>query len=77
MAKGCIDSHERFDEWQLPSKEDFYSTMSKDTISDKDINHAQRVWDAWGGKMLGDYHDLYKETDVLLLTDVFETFRDT
>ena len=71
-----IDSHEHFYELQLPLKEDFYSTLSRKTIIDKDYNHMQQIWEAFGYKNLGDYHNLYLRTDVLLLADVFETFRD-
>ena len=44
-------------------------------ISDEDYTHAQKVWKAFDCKTLEDYHDLYNRTDVLLMADVFETFR--
>jgi hypothetical protein len=72
-----VDSFERFSETQLPPKEAFYSHLSREHISDEDYDHAQRVWNEFGCKTFGDYHDLYLRTDVHLLADVFETFRDT
>ena len=45
-------------------------------ISDQDCEHAQQVWNIME-KTFGCYHDTYLNTDVLLLVDVFETFRDT
>ena len=44
-------------------------------ILDKDYEHAQKVWKEFKMKTMGDYHDLYLKTDVLLLADVFEEFR--
>ena len=46
-------------------------------ISDQDHEHAQQVLNTMGKKTLGCYHDTYLKTDVLLLADVFETFRET
>ena len=48
----------------------------------KIIKHAQEVWKRITPKndkttTLGDYHDVYLKTDVLLLADVFESFRET
>ena len=70
-----MDSFERFHETQLPEKEKFYSSLSGKGITDEEYEHAKQVWAALGCRNLGDYHDLYVETDTLLLADVFENFR--
>ena len=66
----------RFDDKQLPPKEAFYSKLSGEGISDDDYKHAHAVWDEFGMKTFKDYHNLYNKSDVLLLADVFENFRD-
>ncbi|XP_051167813.1 uncharacterized protein LOC127285718 [Leptopilina boulardi] len=71
-----IDSREKLDETQLPSKENFYSTLNDSNISDNDYVHAQNVWSEFNCQNLGDYVYLYMQTDVLLLADIFENFRD-
>ena len=70
-----MDSFERFHENQLPEKEKFYSSLSGQGITDEDYAHAKQVWATTGCRNLGDYHDLYVETDTLLLADVCENFR--
>ena len=72
-----VSGYERFDERRLPQKKTFYSQLKREHISDADYQHAQTVWEAFKCKTLGDYHDIYLRTDVLLLADVFETFRNT
>ena len=72
-----MDSWERFTENQLPPKTSFYSKLTGEHISDEDYAHAQKVWETFGSRNMGDYCDLYCRTDVLLLADVFETFRKT
>ena len=69
-----MDSWERFNETSLPPKKDFYSELILEDISEKDYNHAQKVFEEYCTDM-GDYHDLYVQTDTLLLADVFEKFR--
>eukprot|EP01048_Picozoa_sp_COSAG05_P018477 COSAG05_NODE_2710_length_2741_cov_1.654807_2_plen_702_part_01 len=66
----------RMDETELPPQDAFYSKLSGKHISDADYEHAQTVWKTFGIKTLGEYHDLYVKTDVLILADVFESFRD-
>ena len=46
-------------------------------VSEDDYQHSQKVWKEFGIRNLGDYQDLYLRTDVILLANVFETFRDT
>ena len=71
-----MDSLERFKETKLPPKEAFYSKLNNEGISDEDYTHAKKVWKEFKMKHLQDYHNLYNETDVLLLADVFENFRN-
>ena len=67
----------KFDEIELPSIDKFYSSLHKKHISDKDYAHAKKVWNVFGMKTLGDYHDLYVQADTAQLSDVFESFRST
>ena len=66
----------KFSEEKLPQKEKFFSKLNDCGISDEDYDHAQRIWKEFGMKNLGEYHDLYLKSDVLLLADVFEEFRN-
>ena len=65
-----------FSETKLPPKSRFYSKLNDTPCSDEDYDHAQTVWREFGIRNLGEYHDLYMTTDVLLLADVFECFRE-
>ena len=71
-----MDDASKFANTQLPAKEDFYSQLQEEGISDEDYAHAQKVWDIFHCNTFGEYHDLYLKTDVLLLADVFENFRN-
>ena len=70
-----MNSWERFQETQLPAQEFFHSKLTDGNVSAEDYQHGQVVWDAFDCKHLGDYHDLYMKSDVLLLADVFEAHR--
>ena len=70
------DSWEKFDETPLPPKKPFYSNLNSEDISNEDYVHAQKVWDVSEIKNLRKYNNLYAQTDTLLLTDVFENFRN-
>ena len=72
-----MDSWERFDETSLPDKELFYSCLNMENFTNVDYRHAERVLKKLNNnKNLGDYRDLYVQSDTLLLTDVFENFRN-
>lgn len=71
-----IDSWSKYDENKLPHKERFYNSLKLEHITDNDYKHAQNVWSAFDVSSLGEYTDLYLKTDVLLLCDVFEHFRN-
>ena len=72
-----MDSTTRFKEAELPPQEAFYSILNVEHLSDEAYQHAKNVWSAFSLKTMGDYHDLYLKSDVLLLADVFENFRRT
>ena len=68
-----MGSWEKFNETSLPSKEDFYGNLN---IDDIDYRHGNNVSKGFKLENLGDYHDLYVQSDTLLLADVFDNFRD-
>ena len=70
-----MNSWERLDE-TLPDKEAFYSSLNQEDITDVDHRHEKRVFKKFNNKNLGDYYDLYVQSDTLLLADVFENFRN-
>ena len=72
-----MDSFSKFNDTQLPKREDFYSLLTDENISEDDYRHAEDVWKTFHLKNMGEYHDLYLKSDILILADVFENFRKT
>ena len=71
-----MNSWEKFAETSLPDKNAFYSEFNLEEITNEDYVHAQKVFEEFKLKNLGYYHDLYVQSDTLLLADVFENFRN-
>ena len=71
-----MDSCKKFDKTTLPPKKAFYSNLNLEDISDEDYAHTQKVWDVFEINNLGEYHDLYVQSDTLLLADAYENFRN-
>ena len=71
-----MDNWGKFDKTTIRSKEGFYSKLNLEGISDADYENAQKVWGVFGIKNRREYHDLYAQSDTLLLADVFENFRN-
>ena len=71
-----MDCWNKFNQDKLPHINNFYSELTIENITNSDYRHAQRVFKTFTNKNLGDYHDLYVQSDVLLLAKVFENFRN-
>ena len=71
----CMDELEKFNETTLPEKEEFYSDLNMEDITDADYITAKRVCRDFKIKNLGKYHDLYLKSHALLLANVFKKFR--
>ena len=71
-----IGDWEKFNETSLPEKQDFYSHLNVEDITDADYVYAKTVCKDFEIKNLGEYHDLYVQSDTLFLADVFENFRN-
>ena len=71
-----MDDWEKFNETTVPEKEEFYSNLNIEDITDADYVHAKRVCKELEIKNLGECYDLYLKSDTLLLDDVFENFRE-
>ena len=72
-----MDSFEKFNQTELPTKDQFHSILNDQHITDDEYDHANKVWNTLMIKTMGEYHDLYLVSDLLLLTDVFKNFRKT
>ena len=66
-----MDSWERFNETTLPNKKVFYRKLYLENITDENYIHSLKVLEEFKLKNLGEYHDLYVQSDTLLLADVF------
>ena len=55
------------------TKKEFYGSLNMKSITNVDYRHAKRVY--FNKTNIGDYHDLYVQSDTLLLANVFENFR--
>ena len=69
-----MDGWDKFNETSIPRKESFVK-LTMENISETDYRLANNVFKTSKLNNLGDYHDLYVQSDTLLLADVFENFR--
>ena len=72
-----MDSFEKYLEDKLPDKCKFYNSLKDECISEKDYLKANNIWNVFKMNTMGDYHDVYLKTDVLLFADVLEKFVNT
>ena len=71
-----MDDIEKLKIKKPPKQEVFYSKLTGQGINNDNYQHVLNVWKTWKMKTFKEYLKLYNETDVLLLADVFENFRD-
>ena len=71
-----MDDIEKLKDEKPPPQKAFYSKLKGNRISNYNYNHVLKVWETCNIKTLKDYLKFYNESDVLLLADVFENFRD-
>ena len=71
-----MDNIEKLKDKKPPSQKAFYSKLTGKGINNYNYNHVLNVWKTWKMKTFKEYLELYNVTDVLLLADVFENFRD-
>ena len=70
-----FDNFNKFNEKELPPIEEFYSKLTEEHVKQEEYERAQKIYRHFNIQNSGEYHNLYLQTDVLLLTDVFENFR--
>ena len=71
-----MDSFDKFNQTTLPTKEQFFSQLNNEFISDDDYKHAKKVWRGFNLKSVGQYYDLYLLSNILLLAEVFKKFQE-
>ena len=69
-----MDDWEKFNEALLPKKDGIYSHQNMQDVTDADSTHAKSVCKDFETKYLGEYHDLYVQSNTLLLADTFDNF---
>jgi hypothetical protein len=71
-----VDCFDKLNDVTLPSIHHFHDNLNNKEISGTDYKRAQEVWGIFNCKTLGEYSDVYLKSDVLLLADIFENFRN-
>ena len=83
LSRKAVYPYEYLDDWRrlfetlLPEKEDFYSHVIMEGITDADYSYGKRVCKDFEVNSFGEYHNLYFQSDTLLLVDIFENFWNT
>lgn len=72
-----IDSYDKLNVKMLPEQDKFYSRLYDSNCSDEDYKQACTVWKTFKCKSFLDYHNIYLKSDVLILADIWESFRNT
>ena len=71
-----VDAREKLNERKIPEKKYFYSSLTDSHITDQEFFGAQHIWNRFNCRTIKDYYMLYLHTDVILICNVFEKFRD-
>lgn len=71
-----VDAIDKFSHEGLPPANAFHTQFSQKGISEDGYAHALKVYEKMNCKTFKDYHMTYLRTDVVLLADIFENFRD-
>ena len=71
-----MDNIEKLKDTKPPPQKAFYSKLTGKGINNYNYKHVLNVWNTWNMKTFKEYLELYNISDVLLLADVFENFRD-
>ena len=71
-----VDAWGKLDDNALPPRDSFFNELRNEECSEADYGHAARVWDGFQCRTLKGYMELYLKTDVLILADIFEEFRE-
>ena len=75
----AVDSWDYFTRSKVPPLRHFASNFLKfesKTFTEEDYSRVKEIWKAFNCKNFGEYHDIYLKTDVLLLSSVFQNYRD-
>ena len=72
-----IQSDEDYERVEFPDAEAFKTCLNDyEAIADEEYDYAKTVYETFNCNNLGEYSDLYLKTDVCILADIFEKFRD-
>lgn len=76
LCYNYISEFDKLTETELPPIEAFYNDLTESHISLEDYTRAQSVWESFNCQNLGDYVTKYLESDITLMLDLIELFRD-